>query len=329
MNLPLNRRTFLFGTLATASTLALPRIARSAAPDSIGIDYAYYNPPSLVLKQNGWLEEALKPSGTQVQWVLSLGSNKANGFLAANAVHFGSTAGSAALLARANGAPIRSIYLFSQPEWTALVIGKGAPFKTVADLRGKKIAATKGTDPYFFLLRALRDAKLEQSDVEIVNVQHPDGRAALERGDVDAWAGLDPHMAASELDAGSRLLYRNVAYNSYGVLNVREDFLKDHPDTVSTVLKAYGRAHAFAAHNVDETAKIVAAASNLELRVADRQLKLRTKYPDPTPGAAFREALAGVVPIVRENALVAPGNDLDGALAALIDPAPSRAALRA
>jgi sulfonate transport system substrate-binding protein len=221
------------------------------------------------------------------------------------------------------------VFLFSRPEWTALVVGKNATFKNVADLRGKKIAVTKGTDPYFFLLRALRDAKLEQSDVEILNVQHPDGRIALERGDVDAWAGLDPHMAASELDAGSRLLYRNVAYNTYGALNVREDFLKDHPDTVATVLKAYARAHEFAAHDVDATAKILADASNLELRVADRQLKLRTKYPDPTPGASYHEALAGVVPIVRENALTAPGTDLDGALASLADPSPARAALRA
>jgi sulfonate transport system substrate-binding protein len=324
-----NRRTFLFGSLAAASALAIGRKATAAAPETLGIDYAYYNPPSLVLKQYGWLEEALKPSGTQVQWVLSLGSNKANGFLAANAVQFGSTAGSAALLARANGTPIRTVFLYSQPEWTALVIAKNAPYKSVADLRGKKIAATKGTDPYFFLLRALRDAKLEQSDVEILNVQHPDGRVALERGDVDAWAGLDPHMAASELDAGSRLLYRNVAYNSFGALNVREDFLAAHPETVATVLKAYARAHAFAAHNVDATAKIVADASNLELRVADRQLKLRTKYPDPTPGAAYHDALAGVVPIVRENALVAAGTDVDGALATLADAGPARSALRA
>ena len=324
-----NRRTFVFGALATATTIAFARPARAAGPATLGIDYAYYNPPSLVLKQNGWLEEALKPSGTQVEWVLSLGSNKANGFLAANAVQFGSTAGSAALLARANGTPIRTVFLFSQPEWTALVVAKNAPYKSVAELRGKKIAATKGTDPYFFLLRALRDAKLEQSDVEILNVQHPDGRAALERGDVDAWAGLDPHMAASELDAGSRLLYRNVAYNSYGALNVREDFLKDHPDTVETVLRAYARAHAFAAHNVDATAKIVADASSLELRVADRQLKLRTKYPDPTPGAAYHEALAGVVPIVRANGLVTPDTDIDAALASLADPAAARSALRA
>jgi sulfonate transport system substrate-binding protein len=323
------RRAFLAGGTAAAfaaATLSLRRPARAATLDRLGIDFAYYNPPSLILKQNGWLEDALKPFGTKVDWVLSLGSNKANGFLAANAVQFGSTAGSAALLARANGTPIKTVFLYSQPEWTALVVARDSPLKSVGELRGKKIAATKGTDPYFFLLRALKDAGLGQSDVEIVNLQHPDGRTALERGQVDAWAGLDPHMAASELDAGSRLLYRNIAYCTFGALNAREDFLHDHPEIVEVVLKQYARAHAFAARDVDATAKILADASGLELRVADRQLKLRTKYPSPDPGAAYREALAGVVPIVRDNALALPGADLDGALVALVDPDPARAA---
>jgi sulfonate transport system substrate-binding protein len=280
-----SRRLFLAGSLATVATLAAGRRASAAPLATLALDYAYYNPPSLILKQQAWLEAALQPLGTRVEWVLSLGSNKANGFLAANAVQFGSTAGSAALLARANGSPIRTVFLYSQPEWTALVVAKTSVLKRVAELRGKRIAVTKGTDPYFFLLRSLRDAGLEQSDVELVELQHPDGRTALERGQVDAWAGLDPHMAASELDAGSRLLYRNVAYNTYGALNAREDVLRDHPDVAAVVLREYARAHAYAAAHGAETAKIVAAASNLELRVAQRQLS-RTRYPDPSPGSA-------------------------------------------
>jgi sulfonate transport system substrate-binding protein len=324
-----SRRSFLRATAASAALLplgAIPRAARASAPDRLGIDYAYYNPPSLVLKSNGWLETALEPLGTKVDWVLSLGSNKANGFLAADAVQFGSTAGSAALLARANGTPLRTVFLYSQPEWTAIVVGKDSTARRVGDLRGKRIAATKGTDPYFFLLRALADAGLKQGDVEIVELQHPDGRTALERGQVDAWAGLDPHMAASELDAGSKLLYRNIGYCTYGALNVREDFLHDHPDVVAVVLKMYARAHAYAAKDVGGTAKILAAASGLELRVAERQLRLRTRYPDPVPGTGYHAALAGVVPIVKENALARPDADLDGALASLPDPDPARAA---
>jgi hypothetical protein len=65
---------------------------------------------------------------------------------------------------------------------------------------------------------------------------------ALEQGKVDAWAGLDPHMAASELESGSRLLYRNVAFNTYGFLNVREAFLASAPGETARVIKAYERA---------------------------------------------------------------------------------------
>jgi sulfonate transport system substrate-binding protein len=320
-----SRRTFLGGTLATAALLS-GRPAAAAAPSELGIDYAYYNPPSLILKKYGWLEDSLKASGTRVSWVLSLGSNKANSFLAADSIQFGSTAGSAALLARANGSPIKTVFLYSQPEWTALVIGKNSPLQKLSELRGKRIAATKGTDPYFFLLRSLQLAGLTEGDVEIVELQHPDGRTALERGQVDAWAGLDPHMAASQLDAGSRLLYRNPTFNTFGALNVREDFLAAHPEIVTIVLKQYGRAHEFAATNVDETVKIVAEASGLEPRVAALALQ-RTKYPNPTPGADYRHALAGVIPIVRANQLALPSADLDAALVALVNPAPETTAL--
>jgi sulfonate transport system substrate-binding protein len=125
---------FLAAAGAAGLAAAVPLRARAAAVDRIGVDYAYYNPPSLVLKSKGWLEEALAKRGTAVEWVLSLGSNKANGFLAAGAVQFGSTAGSAALLARANGSPIKTVFLYSRPEWTALVVPKDSPLKSVRDL---------------------------------------------------------------------------------------------------------------------------------------------------------------------------------------------------
>jgi sulfonate transport system substrate-binding protein len=325
----LTRSQLLAGLGASTVLLAAPRIARAAAPAELGIDYAYYNPVSLILKDKGWLEEALAKtkSGTKVNWVLSLGSNKANEFLAANAIQFGSTAGSAAFLARANGRPIRTVFLYSQPEWTALVVGKDSPLKTVADLKGKRVAATRGTDPWFFLLRSLRDVNLTQRDIELVDLQHPDGRVALERGQVDAWAGLDPHMAASQVDAGSRLLYRNVKYNTYGALNAREDFLASSPDLVAIVLQQYQRAREYAIAHPAEAVKILAEAAKIEPKVADIEIRDRTRYPDPTPGAAYREALTAVAAIVKEEHLATPGADLDAALAAIVDPGPSRAAI--
>ena len=323
----ISRRTALTAIAGGLSALALPTVARAAQPAKIGIDYAYYNPVSLVLKEKGWVEQALAKQGIAVEWVLSLGSNKANEFLAANAIQFGSTAGSAAFLARANGTPIRTIFLYSQPEWTALVVGKNSTIASVAQLRGKKVAATRGTDPWFFLLRSLRDNGMTQRDIELVDLQHPDGRVALERGQVDAWAGLDPHMAASQLDAGSRLLYRNIKYNTYGALNSREDFLHDHPDVVTAVLKQYQRAREYAMKNSAETALVLATAAKVDIPVANVEVKERTKYPDSTPGAAYRDALSAVAVIVKDEYLSVPGADLDAALAAIVDPEPARIAL--
>lgn len=323
----LSRSTFIGGAASAGALAILPRGSRAAAPASIGVDYAYYNPPSLVLKQNGWLEAALAKRGVGVNWVLSLGSNKANEFLAANALQFGSTAGSAALLARANGTPLKTVYLYSRPEWTALVVAKDAPYKTVRDLAGKRIAATRGTDPWFFLLRSLQVAGLQPTDVQLVDLQHPDGRVALERGQVDAWAGLDPHMAASQLSAGSRLLYRNVSFNTWGALNAREDFLAANPDITAIVLQAYERARRYAATHIPETAAIVASAAQLEPRVAELQLRERTTYPgNGTPGSDYRDALAAVIPIIRTDKLARPDADLDGSLATLLDPQPARTA---
>jgi sulfonate transport system substrate-binding protein len=187
---------------ASALLLSLQPIAHAAetAPAEVHLDYAYYSPVSLVLKHFGFLEKALPQ--TKVSWVLSQGSNRSLEYLNSGGVDFASSASLAAVLSRANGSPIKSVYVYSRAEWTALVVRKDSPYQTVADLKGKKIAATKGTDPYLFTLRSLQQAGLKKDDVELVHLQHPDGRTALEKGDVDAWAGLDPHMAASQVQAG-------------------------------------------------------------------------------------------------------------------------------
>ncbi len=124
---------------------------------------------------------------------------------------------------------------------------------------------------------------LSRDDVEIVNHQHPDGRAALAKGEVDAWAGLDPHMAASQIDDGARLLYRNVDFNTWGFLNARQDFIDAHPETLAHVLKVYEKARLWIAAHPDETAKIVAEESKLSLPVAQLQLS-RNDFNHPQPG---------------------------------------------
>jgi sulfonate transport system substrate-binding protein len=316
----MKRRTVLNFAAGSTAALALPQIARAQSGlKEIRLDYAYYSPTSLVLKRNGTLEEEFKKDGIAVKWVLSAGSNRALEYLNGNSIDIGSTAGLAALLARANGNPIKAPYIFSRPEWTALVVPKDSPIKTLADLKGKKVAATKGTDPYLFLLRALRTVGLKRTDIEHVALQHADGRTALEQGRVDAWAGLDPLMAASELNSGARLLYRNVAFNTYGFLNVREEFLAKHPEHVRRVIAGYERARKWAIENTSETARILSEEAKVSLDVALLQVKLRTDLSNPLPSAEHVKALQAASPILRDEQLVRPGTDLNKTVLDLVD----------
>src|SRR5438270_10541754 len=171
----------LFAGLLPTSLIAADK------PKEIRIDWATYNPVSMVLKEKGLLEKDFAKDGISIRWVQTLGSNKALEFLNAGSIDFGSTAGSAALLARINGNPIKSIYVYSRPEWTALVTRKDSPISKVADLKGKRVAVTRGTDPHIFLVRALLDTGLSEKDITPVLLQHADGKTALIRGDVDAW----------------------------------------------------------------------------------------------------------------------------------------------
>ncbi|MCC2319380.1 aliphatic sulfonate ABC transporter substrate-binding protein [Cellulomonas chengniuliangii] len=293
--------------------------AEGWSADTLTLDFATYNPLSLVIKDQGWLEATLGDDVT-VNWVQSAGSNKANEALRAGAVDVGSTAGSAALLARSNGSPIVAIDIYSQPEWAAIVVPQGSDITSVADLKGKSVAATKGTDPYFFLLQALEEAGVGLDEVEVQNLQHADGKAALESGAVAAWSGLDPLMAASEATAGSTLVYRNIDFNTYGFLNATETFLEKSPDLAQLVVDAYEKARAWAQENPDEVVAILAEVAGIDPAVAKTVITERTNLGvDPAPGDAQRKVLEIVGPIFVESGDVASQQAIDDALAKLLD----------
>jgi sulfonate transport system substrate-binding protein len=312
----LTRRLLLAASLATG--LASFATTASAQVKEIRIDYATYNPISLVLKDKGFLEKELEKDGIKVRWVQSLGSNKALEFLNAGSIDFGSTAGAAALIGKINGNPIKSIYVYSRPEWTALVTRKDTGIAKVEDLKGKRVAVTRGTDPHIFLVRALQEAKLTEKDVKLVLLQHPDGRTALERGDVDAWAGLDPLMAAAEVESGAQLFYRNAGANTWGVLNVSEAFAKDNPALVERVLKAYEDARKYALANKDELKKTLVTYTKLSDAVIERQLE-RTELTHSSIGQPQFDTILAAGRALQQAGVITPETNVRAAVDSLID----------
>ena len=165
-------------------------------------------------------------------------------------------------------------------------MAKDSKITSVKDLKGKKVAAASGTDPYFHLLQALAEVGLSAADLEIVNLIHADGQKALEAGDVDAWAGLDPLTATSELNAGSKIIYNNPAFASWGVLNATDKFLAEKPEIIEVVLKQYQRARAWILENPNDAVAILARDAQLDEAVAKKVLLERTKIDvSIVPGA--------------------------------------------
>ncbi|MBS7539535.1 aliphatic sulfonate ABC transporter substrate-binding protein [Ancylobacter lacus] len=315
---PLSRRSF--AALATGALVAgfAGGQARAAAPAEIRVDWATYNPVSIVLKDKKFLEQEFAGDGIAIRWVQSAGSNKALEFLNAGSLDVGSTAGAAALVGRINGNPIKSVYVYSRPEWTALVTRKDSGITSVADLKGKSVAVTRGTDPHIFLIRALAANGLTDKDVRFVLLQHADGRLALTRGDVDAWAGLDPIMAAAELEDGAVLFFRDPAANSWGVLNVREAFAQENPQLVRRVLAAYEKARRWAVENPAELAVLLEGATKLPAPVIARQLQ-RTDLGYGPIGDAQKQTIVASGKALQQAGVVAADVDVPATVDLLID----------
>ncbi len=141
-------------------------------------------------------------------------------------------------------------------------------------------------------------------------LQHPDGKTALIRGDVDAWAGLDPMMAQAQVEDGARLFYRNKEANTYGILNAREEFLKQYPDLTRRVLAVYEDARKYCLAHYDDEKRVFMEVTKLPDAVVDIQLKERTDLTFNRIGPEQRDTIlqaglalqqAGVIPAERRR----------------------------
>ncbi len=309
------RRQTISAGLALAIAASTPAFAQVS---EIRVDYATYNPLSLVIREQKLLEKEFEKDKINVRWVLSAGSNKALEFLNAGSLDIGSTAGAAALVGKINGNPIKTIGIFSRPEWTALVTGKDSKIANVADLKGRRIAVTRGTDPHIFLVRALDKAGLTEKDVRLVLLQHADGKTALVRGDVEAWAGLDPIMAQAEIEDGAKLLYRRAEDNTWGVLNTREDFANKNPELVRRVLRVYEEARIWARANPDALKRALIAETKLPDPVITRQLE-RTDLTHAGITSATRETIIEAGLALQKAGVLKPETDIKATVESLID----------
>jgi sulfonate transport system substrate-binding protein len=293
-------------------------VSAASLPSELSVDYADYNPLSLIIRKFNWLEHEFKPDNVSIRWVYSPASNFALKNLQDGSVSIASSAIVASVWSRATGNRIKAVYVFARPEFNALLVDRDSPIKSVAGLKGKKVAVSPGSATYFFLLRALREVGLHKYDVEIVPLPPVEGRVALEQNNVDAWAGVEPHISLSQLENGSRLLYRNWRFNNYAALIVAEDFASQYPDAVLRVIKVYERARRWALSHPDDLEQIFAKEEKIPLQVA-RLLLSKCDLFNPVIDRSDILALRDATTVMKDEKSVSPDTNLDQVINDLID----------
>jgi sulfonate transport system substrate-binding protein len=199
----------IVGILA-AVTIAAGTSAAAQTPssDTVRIGYQKSSTLTAILKTNGVLEKALVPLGVQVSWHEFTSGLPLLEAINTDNVDFGAdVADTVPLFAQAAGA--RLAYIAEEaasPSAQAILVGAESPIKTLADLKGKKVAVTKGAGSHFLLLAALAKSGLNFKDISPAYLTPADGRAAFIGGNVDAWVAWDPFLTSAQRQSNARVL---------------------------------------------------------------------------------------------------------------------------
>src|ERR1700744_568419 len=238
----------------------------------------------VLLKGKGSLEEKLKPLGYGVSWTEFPSGPPLLEAINVGAIDFGNTGETPPIFAQAAGAPIVYVaYEPPAPTGEAILVPKDSPLKSVADLKGQKVALNKGSNVHYLLVKALEKAGLKYTDIEPVYLAPSDALAAFSRGSVDAWVIWDPYEAAAEASTGARILADGTGIvSNYQFYFSSKDFLANNGKAVDVVLDALNEVDDWAKDNIEGVAE---------------QLSPSVGLPPAVLAASLRRESYGIKPI--------------------------------
>ena len=284
---PGRARRAWFGRAAAFVVLAATALGLASAPTSSQAEPArelrigFQKSASLLVlqKAQGTLEKRLAPQGVAVKWVeFPAGPQLLEG-LNVGAVDVGYVGEAPPIFAQAAGA--RFVYVGNDPAapaTEALVVPKGSPLKSVAELKGKRIALNKGSNVHYLLVKLLEKNGLKYSDVTPVFLPPADARAAFEKGAVDAWVIWDPFLAAAEHQLGARQLAVGTGLvNSFSFYLAQTDFAQANPQVIRALFANTDDAARFVQADVPRAAALIAPLQGLDVAVVETSLK-RYRY---------------------------------------------------
>jgi sulfonate transport system substrate-binding protein len=244
----------------------------------------------VIVKQSGWLEKRYPDA--KIAWIEFPAGPQLLEALAVGSLEFGLTGDSPPVFAQAAGKDL--VYVGaepSKPDSSAILVLKDSPLKTLADLKGRKVALQKGSSAHYLLVRAVEKAGLQWSDIQPIYLAPADARAAFERKAVDAWAIWDPFFAATELAIQPRVLTtgRGLSGNNSFYLASRP-FAERHPDVLAALFEDLTRADRLVQQDRAGAIKLIAEFSGLDAGIVSLFLQRRPPSPvGPIQNATVRD----------------------------------------
>jgi len=271
------RRNLLSGVLVLAALAITPALAQDKPTEiRIGTQKGGFFP---AVRQRHSVEDAFKPLGIEIKWIDFQFGPPLLEAINVGSVDFGYVGDSPPIFAQAGGARIRYVAAVkSEGNTQAIVVPQDSPIKTLADLKGKRIAFGKGSSAHNLLVAALEKAGLAWSDISPAPLAPADATAAFAKGAVDAWSIWDPYLALAELNEHARVLaFDKDVHKPNAFYIAGTNFVEKYPSLVAKLNAVFASEGQWADAHHEEVAKAQAEATGVDI-VAIRRFVDRSNY---------------------------------------------------
>jgi sulfonate transport system substrate-binding protein len=317
----MKRRDFLklslAGAVASVPGAVLAQLRNDAVPKEFRIGYQKSG-VLVIARQQGVIERRLGKFGIAVRWVEFSSGPPLLEAMNAGSLELGATGDAPPIFAQAAGAAI--VYVAGAPvnNGQAIIVKRDSSIRSLADLKGKRVAFTKGSSAHNITIAALEKAGLGYTDITPAYLSPADAAAAFSRGSIDAWTIWDPFLAIAEKTQGARVVAESAdVAKTFSFYLANRDFATRYPKSLNEALGGLAEAANWAENNRGEVAKALAAVTGVSLE-AQTIAANRASFPfgPVTPEIiASQQAIAdrfhklGLIPraiIVREAVWTAP-----------------------
>jgi aliphatic sulfonates family ABC transporter substrate-binding protein len=274
-------RTMLRLLMTAFLLFAYAEAAEAAEPSLLRVGYQK-NGSLVILRQQHRLEDAMRVRGVTVQWVEFQSGPPLLEAMNAGSIDFGATGDTPPIFAQAAG--VDFVYVGSLPVSganAAVLVRAGGPVQGVADLRGRRIALTKGSSAHYVIVRVLAGAGLSLADVQPIYLQPADAAAAFRAGSVDAWSIWDPFYALAERDPQTRVLTTAEVAPSNSFFLARRALAQGDPGLIVAVMREVNEAALWSEQHQPELASTMAEITGIDVdtqRIAAARGTYRTEF---------------------------------------------------